>query len=154
MKTYTVELTVVIRVEVPDRKDCPINAGSLRRTIEWKANDWRDGRYPATTEQISFWAEREVELDVRETIFQGVCDWEKYRTAGRIDERNRVVDQFSEGIRVHALVGDGKLLVNVYEGSGDFVPFNAVPCADAPKSVCQGKATQSFMQASCKEKRV
>jgi hypothetical protein len=50
MKTLLLRFTVPVEVEVPD--DFPVSREAIEASADWLANDYRDGRYPHSVEDM------------------------------------------------------------------------------------------------------
>lgn len=82
MKTLILRYTVPVEVDVPD--DLPVSNADLERTGERDANDWCDGRYPHSVEDMHHAAARLAESAVLRAI-----DWHYSERLDRYFGRER-----------------------------------------------------------------
>ena len=68
MKTLCIAYTATVTFEVPD--DFPLTTEEVQKTVEWKANDGRDGRLPFSTELMLTGASQAARWQLSEAIFQ------------------------------------------------------------------------------------
>lgn len=66
MKTLIVRFTVPVEVEVPD--DFPVTRQEIERVGDWITNDYRDGRYPHSVEDMHHAAASLTESTVHRAI--------------------------------------------------------------------------------------
>ncbi len=97
MKTLIVRVTIPVEVEVPE--DFPVTCEQVEKAADWIANDYRDGRYPHSTEDMHHAALETARASVSTAIThhydermekhlgrERVCDM-SYETRSALSER-------------------------------------------------------------------
>lgn len=67
-KRISIAYTIVVEHEVPE--DFPLTSAEVKETVEWRVNDWRDGRMPFDTEMMMRAASESARWQLSEAIFQ------------------------------------------------------------------------------------
>jgi hypothetical protein len=115
MRKLIVKVTAVIEVEIPDKAP---DSDYIEKILDWKINDWEDGRYPFHTEMVQQGAAGIVRYGVENSISQDIYRRPRYDRNEHIAERNLLEDTLCSQIRCHAADG-GRLEIKVTEERGD-----------------------------------
>jgi hypothetical protein len=114
-RTVIVSYTAVVSFDVPD--DFPLSADEIRKTVEWKTNDYCDGRLPYSIEMMLDAANRAAKWQLGEAIFQHYCR-RVATTFGasnfHIEGRNRLVARCENSVRPQG--AEYEVLVDVKVG--------------------------------------
>jgi hypothetical protein len=71
MKTLILRYTVPLEIEVPD--DFPVTTAEIEKTVDWRRNDYRDGRHPFASELLHDAALRAARNDLDSAIDNHYC---------------------------------------------------------------------------------
>jgi hypothetical protein len=115
MRKLQIKVTSTIEVTVPD--DFPADAAYVQHIIDWKSNDYCDGRFPFDSEQVMVGAVGAVRYGVQETVFQKVCqmpEFDKVRTKDGLHARDVFIHRITKPITCWADHG-GRLDIEVTE---------------------------------------
>lgn len=91
MKCLHIKLTTTVVVYVPE--DFPVtDESTLVQAIQWRANDYRDGRYPFATEMMAKGAEGIARKGVEQILFRYITDHVRGMSSN-LTRRNAAVER-------------------------------------------------------------
>lgn len=68
MRTIKLQIAVLLEVDVPD--DVPLTADAIAQMVNWRVNQYSDGRFPFSAELAHTAAESMANDGVHEALFQ------------------------------------------------------------------------------------
>jgi hypothetical protein len=100
--------SIPVEFEIPE--SFPLTAEEIQKIAEWKLTDWRDGRYPFSTELMSDGASRAAQHHVADAVFNHYCRRVEAAFGSdfdHIEARNKLIERCLATVKSRSLPEHG-----------------------------------------------